>query len=63
MGLLWVGALIGSVVFTIMADNKGRRNAMLLTQILNVVGLTVTLLAPTLLIANIGMVILGASLA
>jgi predicted MFS family arabinose efflux permease len=63
MGLVWVGALVGGVIFTIIADNNGRRIAMLLTQLLNVVGLTITLLSPTLLMADFGMLILGASLA
>jgi MFS family permease len=63
MGLVWVGALVGAVIFTIIADNNGRRIAMLLTQLLNVVGLTITLLSPTLLMADFGMLILGASLA
>jgi MFS family permease len=63
IGLVWVGALIGSAIFTILADNKGRRKAMLTSQLSNVVGLTITLLSPTLTMANFGMFILGASLA
>jgi MFS family permease len=51
MGLVWVGALIGSIIFTLIADKYGRRTTILIAQLLDVTGLLMTLLAPNLLVA------------
>jgi len=62
ISLLWVGAIIGSAVSSILADDWGRRKALLIAQFSGVIGLTVTILAPSLIVAEIGMCILGGAL-
>jgi len=57
--LLWIGALFGAAVASLIADNAGRRVALLAFQLLTILGCSIVLLASNMVVAEIGVFILG----
>ena len=51
MGVPWLGALIGNMIITMLADNFGRRKAYIISEILVVIGYTILLAAHDLVTA------------
>jgi MFS family permease len=59
MGVNYVGAIAGYIITSMLADNIGRRVTLLLCELLAVGGYGLTLLAPTLFVAEVGLFIAG----
>lgn len=59
MGVIYVGAIVGYLITSVLADNIGRRITILLCEFLSVAGYAIILLAPTLFIAEIGLFMAG----
>jgi MFS family permease len=61
-GVEWIGALIGAIVVSSLADNLGRRPIFLMCLSLTVAGYSLILLAHTIVVAGIGLFFVGFSL-
>jgi hypothetical protein len=61
-GVPWLGAMLGAMVITPMADNFGRRPIFLAYLLLIVVGHAILLLAQTILGAGVGLFLIGFAL-
>lgn len=61
MGLIWIGALIAACIVPFFADNYGRRLTIIISQIIAILGFIIILMAPSLLIAELGIFVVGFS--
>lgn len=59
MGVIYIGAIFGFLITSILADNLGRRVTLLICEIFAVLGYGLTLLAPNLLVAEGGLFMAG----
>ena len=55
--MMYVGAVVGSLISAVVGDQMGRKQLVVLCMMLNLIGMTITIFAPTLLVAGVGLFI------
>lgn len=55
--MMYVGAVVGFLISAVIGDHMGRKTLITLCLLLNLVGMTLTILAPTIVVAGVGLFI------